>query len=41
MKPNIQRDAKKMRGNKRFVFTNLKTQEGLRDVIDFVSTNIC
>lgn len=37
----MERDAKKMRGDKRFVFTNLKTQEGLRDVIDFVSTNIC
>lgn len=37
----MERDAKKMRGNKRFVFTNLKTQEGLRDVIDFISINIC
>lgn len=37
----MERDAKKMRGEKPFVFTNLKTQEGLRDAIDFVSTNIC
>lgn len=37
----MERDAKKMRGDKPFVFTNLKTQEGLRDAIDFVSTNIC
>ncbi|MBE9125420.1 MULTISPECIES: urease accessory protein UreG [unclassified Coleofasciculus] len=29
-------DAKKMRGKKPFVFTNLKTQEGLPVVIDFV-----
>lgn len=37
----MERDAKKMRGDKPFVFTNLKTQEGLRDAINFVSTNIC
>jgi urease accessory protein len=37
----MERDAKKMRGEKPFVFTNLKTQEGLRDAINFVSTNIC
>ena len=35
------RDAEKMRGEKPFMFTNLKTQEGLADVIKFVSTNIC
>lgn len=32
----MERDAKKMRGNKPFVFTNLKTQEGLPGVIDFI-----
>lgn len=32
----MDRDAKKMRGNKPFVFTNLKTQEGLSLIIDFV-----
>ncbi|WP_066381504.1 MULTISPECIES: urease accessory protein UreG [unclassified Anabaena] len=32
----MERDAKKMRGDKPFVFTNLKTQSGLREVIDFV-----
>ena len=32
----MERDAKKMRGNKPFVFTNLKTGEGLPAVIDFV-----
>jgi urease accessory protein len=30
------RDAQKMRGDKPFVFTNLKTQEGLETVIEFV-----
>ncbi|MEQ9481151.1 urease accessory protein UreG [Coleofasciculus sp. F4-SAH-05] len=32
----MERDAKKMRGDKPFVFTNLKTQEGLATVIDFI-----
>ncbi len=32
----MERDAKKMRGDKPFVFTNLKTGEGLPAVIDFV-----
>ncbi|MGB7440273.1 MAG: urease accessory protein UreG [Coleofasciculaceae cyanobacterium] len=32
----MERDAKKMRGEKPFVFTNLKTQEGLAEVIEFV-----
>ena len=32
----MERDAKKMRGNKPFVFTNLKTREGLQTVIDFI-----
>lgn len=33
----MERDAKKMRGDKPFVFTNLKTQTGLGDVIQFVN----
>ena len=37
----MERDAKKMRGDKPFVFTNLKTQAGLTDVIQFVSSHIC
>ncbi|BAT52406.1 urease accessory protein G [Nostoc sp. NIES-3756] len=37
----MDRDAKKMRGNKPFIFTNLKTQQGLTEVIAFVSTHIC
>ncbi|MDM9385142.1 urease accessory protein UreG [Chlorogloeopsis sp. ULAP01] len=37
----MESDAKKMRGNKPFVFTNLKNQEGLADVIKFLLTNIC
>jgi urease accessory protein len=32
----MERDAKKMRGDKPFVFTNLKTREGLQAVIDFI-----
>ena len=32
----MERDAKKMRGDKPFVFTNLKTQDGLATVIDFI-----
>lgn len=32
----MERDAKKMRGNKPFVFTNLKNQQGLAIVIEFV-----
>ncbi len=30
------RDAKKMRGDKPFVFTNLHTGEGVREIIDFI-----
>jgi urease accessory protein len=37
----MERDAKKMRGDKPFVFTNLKTQAGLADVIKFVTSHIC
>ncbi|MFN4876171.1 MAG: urease accessory protein UreG [Aphanizomenon sp.] len=37
----MERDAKKMRGDKPFVFTNLKTQTGLGDVIKFVNAAIC
>ncbi len=32
----MERDAEKMRGDKPFVFTNLKTQQGLETVIEFV-----
>ena len=32
------RDAKQQRGERPFVMTNLKTQAGLRDVIDFIRT---
>ena len=37
----MERDAKKMRGDKPFIFTNLKTQTGLGDVIQFVNSAIC
>jgi len=32
----MDRDARKMRGERPFVFTNLKTQEGLESVADFI-----
>ena len=30
------RDAKKMRGDKRFVFSNMKSGAGLDDIIEFI-----
>ena len=36
----MERDTKKMRGEKPFVFTNLKTQEGLESVVNFIRSNI-
>jgi urease accessory protein len=36
----MERDTKKMRGEKPFVFTNLKTKEGLASVVNFVQLNI-
>ncbi|MBR8828995.1 MAG: urease accessory protein UreG [Gomphosphaeria aponina SAG 52.96 = DSM 107014] len=32
----MERDARKMRPNKPFVFTNLKTQQGLKQILDFL-----
>jgi urease accessory protein len=32
----MERDAKKMRGERPFVFTNLKTKQGLEDVVGFI-----
>jgi urease accessory protein len=32
----MERDARRMRGERPFVFTNMKTREGLATVIDFV-----
>jgi urease accessory protein len=34
----MERDAKRMRGERPFVFTNLKTGHGLAVVIDFIET---
>lgn len=34
----MDRDATKMRGEKPFVFSNMKTQQGLSDIIDFIET---
>lgn len=36
----MERDAKKMRGEKPFVFTNLKTKQGLEDVQEFIQKNL-
>ncbi|MEC4892287.1 MAG: urease accessory protein UreG [Oscillatoria sp. PMC 1051.18] len=36
----MERDAKKMRGDKPFVFTNLKTQQGLAIVRDFIKLHL-
>lgn len=36
----MERDAKKMRGDQPFVFTNLKTQAGLSFAIDFVKLHL-
>ena len=36
----MERDAKKMRGDQPFVFTNLKTQEGLSFVIEFIKLHL-
>jgi urease accessory protein len=34
----MERDARRMRGERPFVFTNLKSGQGLQDVIDFVES---
>ncbi len=36
----MERDSQKMRGSRPFTFTNLKTQEGLQAVIDFIVANL-
>jgi urease accessory protein len=36
----MEADTKRMRGVKPFIFTNLKTQVGLSDVINFISLNL-
>ena len=34
----MDRDTKKMRGDKPFIFSNMKTQQGLAEIIDFIET---
>ncbi len=34
----MDRDAKKMRGDKPFVFSNMKTKQSLQDIIDFIES---
>ena len=36
----MERDAKKMRGNKPFVFTNLKTKQGLDAIIQYIQSHL-
>ncbi len=36
----MERDAKKMRGEKPFIFTNLKTKKGLESVVKFIRSHI-
>ncbi|MBS0017038.1 MAG: urease accessory protein UreG [Arthrospira sp. SH-MAG29] len=36
----MERDTKKMRGNKPFVFTNLKEKQGLTTILDFIQSHI-
>ena len=32
----MDRDARKMRGQKQFIFTNLKEMNGVREIADFI-----
>ena len=36
----MERDSKRMRGEKHFIFTNLKTQQGLDAVLNFIRLNM-
>jgi urease accessory protein len=36
----MERDTKKMRGNKPFIFTNLRTKQGLTEIIDFLTASL-
>ncbi len=36
----MERDAQKMRGQKPFIFTNLKTQDGLGAIVDFIKSRV-
>ncbi len=35
----MERDSKKMRGEKPFIFTNIRAKEGLDDVIAWIKRN--
>jgi urease accessory protein len=34
----MDRDARRMRGDRPFVFTNLKVEQGLDDIVRFIET---
>ena len=36
----MERDSKEFRGNKPFCFTNLKTDEGLEDVLNWIRRDV-
>jgi urease accessory protein len=36
----MKRDSKKMRGEKPFIFTNLKTQQGLKEIREFIELHL-
>jgi len=36
----MEKDAQKMRGEKPFIFSNLKTQQGLPEIIDFIKLHL-
>ncbi|MEO0969652.1 MAG: urease accessory protein UreG, partial [Cyanobacteria bacterium J06639_18] len=36
----METDTQRMRGKKPFVFTNLKTQDGLSQVVQFISDSL-
>jgi urease accessory protein len=37
----MDRDSRKMRGDKPFIFTNLKTYQGLSEVVIFITEHLC
>jgi urease accessory protein len=37
----MDKDSRKMRGDKPFIFTNLKTQQGLPEVVNFITEYLC
>jgi len=36
----MERDSKRMRGDKPFIFTNVRTGEGVQDVINWIKRDV-